>query len=209
MRLKLASLGRSLPRAGLIGAFAAGTLCLALAAQAEGLRLGGSGAKSRAALFRSQVALLDGKLSQQYSNSSRLKPGTGQDGVLRAHYSGRYRGQYLTMAKAAARKYGVPEDMFLKLVQRESGWNPDVVSSKGAVGLAQLLPATADRLGVDETDPQANLDGGARYLAMMFERFGSWRLALAAYNAGPQAVEAAGGIPDFEETQNYVAAILG
>jgi len=177
-------------------------------AASEGLKLGGS--SSRAALFRNQVALLDGKLSQQYSNSSRLKPGAGKDGATKVRYSGHYRGVYLDMAKAAAAKYGVPEGLFLKLVQQESGWNPDVVSAKGAVGLAQLMPDTADHLGVDETDPQSNLEGGARYLSMMYERFGSWKLALAAYNAGPEAVEAAGGaVPDFDETQSYVAAILG
>lgn len=184
-------------------------LCGAAApALAEGLRLGG-GAKSRTALFRSQVALLDGKLSDQYASSVRLKPGVDKDSVTRVKYSGRYRGQFLEMARNAARKYGVPEDLFLKLVQQESGWNPDVISPKGAVGLAQLMPTTADHLGVDETDPQSNLEGGARYLSMMFSRFGSWKLALAAYNAGPEAVEAAGGVPEYEETQNYVLAILG
>ncbi len=177
-------------------------------AMAEGLKLGGG--KSRSALFRNQVALLDGRLAQQYKNSARLKPGADKaENVSNLRYSGRYRGLYLDMAKAAAAKYGVPEDLFLKLVQQESGWNPDVVSAKGAVGLAQLMPDTADHLGVDETDPQSNLEGGARYLSMMYERFGSWKLALAAYNAGPEAVEAAGGVPDFDETQSYVAAILG
>ncbi len=187
-------------------------VALALAAAspvlAEGLTLG-SGGKSRAALFKSQLALLDGKLSQQYANSVRLKPGAGKGATVTVRYSGHYRGLYLDAAKAAARKYGVPEDLFLKLVQQESGWNPDVVSAKGAVGLAQLMPGTANLLGVDETDPQANLNGGARYLSMMFSRFGSWKLALAAYNAGPDAVDAAGGIPNFDETKNYVAAILG
>lgn len=177
-------------------------------AQAEGLKLS-TGGKTRSSLLRSQFALLDGRLSQQYANSVRLQPGAGKDSTVNVRYSGSYRGEYLAMAKAAARKYGVPEDMFLKLVQRESGWNPGAVSAKGAVGLAQLMPGTAAHLGVDETDPKANLDGGARYLSMMFTRFGSWKLALAAYNAGPQAVEAAGGIPNFEETQNYVTAILG
>lgn len=177
-------------------------------AQAEGLKLG-SGGKSRSSLLRSQFALLDGRLSQQYANSVRLKPGAGKDSSVNVRYSGSYRGEYLAMAKAAARKYGVPEDMFLKLVQQESGWNPGAVSPRGAVGLAQLMPGTAEHLGVDETNPKDNLEGGARYLSMMFTRFGSWKLALAAYNAGPQAVEAAGGIPNIEETQNYVAAILG
>ena len=174
---------------------------------AEGLKFGSNTYKSRAALFRSQVALLDGKLSGQYSNAA-LKRSDDHD-VSRLQYSGKYRGLYLEMAKSAARKYGVPEDLFLRLVQQESGWNPNAVSPKGAVGLAQLMPSTADLLGVDETDPQSNLEGGARYLSMMYARFGSWKLALAAYNAGPEAVDSAGGVPDYSETQDYVAAILG
>ena len=178
------------------------------AAQAEGLTFGGT--KSRAAVFRSQIALLDGRLSQQYANSDRLKPDTGDGaGVSHLRYSGQYRGLYLVMAKAAAKKYGVPEAMFLKLVQQESGWNQGAVSAKGAVGLTQLMPETASRMGVDQTDPKDNLEGGARYLSMMYDRFGSWKLALAAYNAGPEAVDSAGGVPDFEETKSYVLAILG
>ncbi len=103
----------------------------------------------------------------------------------------------------------MPEDLFLRLVQRESGWNIHAVSSKGATGLAQLMPGTAETLGVDISDPQQNLEGGARYLRMMFDRFGTWKLALAAYNAGPLAVEEHDGIPPYEETKNYVKAILG
>lgn len=183
---------------------------LADSALAEGLRLGG-GTSNRMSLFSNQTALLDGKLATQYSGSERLKPKPfGDDAEAgRVTYSGKYRGMYLETARAAAARHGVPADMFLKLVTRESGWNPGAVSPKGAVGLAQLMPETASLLGVDPTDPEDNLDGGARYLRMMFDRFGSWRLALAAYNAGPQAVEAAGGIPDYAETQAYVAYILG
>ena len=195
-------------RSALGGMVAIGLALGAAEAMAEGLKLGGKG--NRSAAFRSQVALLDGRLSQQYSTSSRLKPGAGKEvDVTLLRYSGRYKGEYLDLARAAARKHGVPEDLFLRLVQRESGWNPGVVSSKGAMGLAQLMPGTAALLAVDPTDPQANLEGGARYLAMMYGKFGSWKLALAAYNAGPKAVEDAGGIPDYEETRNYVAAILG
>jgi len=178
-------------------------------ALAEGLKFGANSHKSRTAVFRSQVALLDGKLADQYSNVSLNRSGAGDGDVTRLHYSGKYRGLYLEMAKSAARKYGVPEALFLRLVQQESGWNPNALSPKGAVGLAQLMPETADHLGVDETDPQSNLEGGARYLSMMYARFGTWKLALAAYNAGPEAVEAAGGVPDYKETQKYVAAILG
>ena len=190
-------------------------LSLALAAgpcataQAEGLMLGG-GSSNRGNLFRSQTSLLDGRLSEQYATSDRLKPGAGKaDKAAVKRYSGNYKGKFLTLAKAAARQHNIPEDLFLRLVQQESGWNQGAVSPKGAVGLAQLMPGTAARLGVDATDPQQNLEGGARYLAMMYKRFGSWRLALAAYNAGPGAVEQYGGIPPFAETKGYVAAILG
>ena len=182
---------------------------MASVAGAEGLRLGG-GSSNRDSLFSSQTRLLDGRLSEQYATSDRLKPGAGKaDKAAVKRYSGNYKGQFLTMAKAAARKHGVPEDLFLRLVQQESGWNHGAVSSKGAMGLAQLMPGTAARLGVDASDPEQNLEGGARYLAMMYSRFGSWRLALAAYNAGPQAVEKDGGIPPYAEPKGYVAAILG
>ena len=190
------------------------TLSLGFAdlASAEGLKLSGS-SKNRNALFKSQTALLDGKLSKQYEFSARLKPNAPKAGVTTTtavpRYKGNYKGAYLEVAKAAARKHGVPEDLFLRLVQQESGWNPHAVSHAGATGLAQLMPGTAAKLGVDAKDPHQNLDGGARYLAMMYAKFGSWRLALAAYNAGPAAVEKHGGIPPFAETKNYVKAILG
>ena len=188
------------------------TFSIPAMAQAEGLRLIGS-KKNRGAMLASQMALLDGRLASQYDGSSRLKPNfkKGEDvsSDTSPRFSGRYKGAYLEVAKAAARKHGVPEDLFLRLVQQESGWNPHAVSHAGATGLAQLMPGTAAKLGVDATDPHQNLDGGARYLAMMYAKFGSWRLALAAYNAGPAAVEKHGGIPPFAETKNYVKAILG
>jgi soluble lytic murein transglycosylase-like protein len=113
------------------------------------------------------------------------------------------------MARLAARKHGIPEDLFLRLVQQASGWNPSARSHKGALGLAQLMPGTASRLGVDPSDPEQNLDGGARYLSQQYARFRSWKLALAAYNAGPGAVEKHGGVPPYTETRNYVKVIWG
>ena len=110
---------------------------------------------------------------------------------------------------AAARRHAIPEDLFARLVQRESAWNPAARSHKGAHGLAQLMPDTARLLGVNSADPAQNLDGGARYLRRMYDKFGTWELALAAYNAGPGAVERHGGIPPFAETRGYVRAILG
>mgnify|MGYP006377136615 FL=1 len=197
-----------------LGVTLAATLALVApsAASAEGLKLSGS-TKSRSALLKSQMAMLDGRLADQYDGSVRLTPngkkaGNDTDGPI-PRYRGNYKGEYLEVAKAAARKHDVPEDLFLRLVQRESGWNIYAVSSKGATGLAQLMPDTAEHLGVDINDPKENLEGGARYLKMMYDRFGTWKLALAAYNAGPGAVEASDGIPPYEETKNYVLAILG
>jgi soluble lytic murein transglycosylase-like protein len=183
--------------------------CLVLAGAADANETASS--KSRMLLFESQTRVLDGRAAVQYSNSSRLLPQSlnipGREGI--PNFSGRYSGEWLAVARSAARRYNVPEDLFLRLVQQESGWNPRAVSHKGATGLAQLMPATARRLGVDMHDPRQNLEGGARYLRMMYDRFGSWRLALAAYNAGPEAVEQHGGVPPYSETRNYVRAILG
>ncbi len=118
-------------------------------------------------------------------------------------------GVYQDMARAAARKHDVPEDLFLRLVRTESGFHPTAKSHKGAIGLAQLMPFTAQQLGVNPHDPKENLEGGARYLSQQYRRFGDWRLALAAYNAGPGAVEQYSGVPPYDETRNYVKAILG
>jgi soluble lytic murein transglycosylase-like protein len=163
--------------------------------------------RSRAAIFENQSRLLDGRLSQQYQFSARLRPQT--DIEIIPSFRGSYSGPYLAVARAAADRNGVPQDLFLRLVQQESGWNTQAVSSKGAIGLAQLMPGTATDLGVDPTDPSANLDGGARYLATQYRRFGNWRLALAAYNAGPEAVAEHNDVPPFAETQDYVRRILG
>ena len=122
---------------------------------------------------------------------------------------GRYDGPWLVVARSVAQRHGIPEDLFLRLVQQESGWNTGALSHKGAIGLAQLMPDTAAALGVDPADPASNLDGGARYLRIQFDAFGSWPLALAAYNAGPGAVLEYGGIPPYAETQGYVQAIWG
>ncbi len=98
--------------------------------------------------------------------------------------------------------------LFRANIEVESGYRQDAVSSAGAIGLGQLMPATARDLGVDPRDPIQNLDGSARYLAMMLEAFGDPRLALAAYNAGPDAVRQYGGIPPYRETQNHVVRVM-
>lgn len=168
--------------------------------------------QSRAKLFAKKTSVLDNRASSQYANSVRLQPRDvivpGAPGSV-PRFAGKYRGQYLSVARQAARKNGIPEDLFLRLVQQESGWNPKALSHKGAIGLAQLMPATARSLRVNPNDPVQNLEGGARYLATQYRKFRSWRLALAAYNAGPGAVEKHGGVPPYRETQGYVRAILG
>ena len=112
-------------------------------------------------------------------------------------------------AREAAIRHGIDPDLFERLVNQESRFKPNLTSSAGAYGPAQLMPGTAKDLGVDINDPLQNLDGGARYFKAQLNKFGSNELALAAYNAGPGAVAKYGGIPPFKETQNYVSAILG
>lgn len=97
--------------------------------------------------------------------------------------------------------------LFQALVRVESGFDPAAVSPAGARGLAQLMPDTARALEVDIDDPLQNLDGGARYLLAQMARFRALDLALAAYNAGPEAVETYGGIPPYAETRAYVARV--
>jgi soluble lytic murein transglycosylase-like protein len=185
------------------------TAVIASAAGADSLSLS---SKNRMAIFEKQSRVLDQRATTQYEFSQRLLPDSVRAvgaGMGSPRYTGNYRGEYYEMARAAARRHNVPEDLFLRLVQQESGWNPSAVSHKGAIGLAQLMPGTADLLRVNPHDPAQNLEGGARYLRAQYERFRDWRLALAAYNAGPEAVEKHDGIPPFDETRTYVARVWG
>ena len=116
---------------------------------------------------------------------------------------------YVAAAIRIAEKYDLPPSVFLSLVQRESNFNPRAVSPRGAVGLGQLMPGTAQELGVDPRDPEANLDASARYLKQQITRFGSIPIALAAYNAGPGRVAKSGNqVPNIRETQEYVSDIM-
>ncbi len=109
---------------------------------------------------------------------------------------------------AAARQHNLDPRLMAALVWSESGFNASVTSPAGAIGLAQLMPGTAEGLGVDPWNPQENLEGGARYLKTQLDRFGTPELALAAYNAGPGRVERSGGIPQIAETQAYVSVVM-
>ena len=116
---------------------------------------------------------------------------------------------YLPLIREAEARYRLPPRLLQALIWAESRFNPLAVSPAGAAGLAQLMPATARELGVaNRHDPQENIEGGARYLKQMLDRFGSVHLALAAYNAGPGAVTKAGGIPRNRETPGYVRSVL-
>ena len=107
-------------------------------------------------------------------------------------------------------KYGVDPDMGRAIMGRESQGQTDAVSPKGASGLFQLMPGTAKDMGVDPRIPEQNIEGGMKYYRKMLDQFnGDHQLALAAYNAGPAAVQHYGGVPPFKETQDYVPAILG
>lgn len=116
---------------------------------------------------------------------------------------------YATMLIDAARRYDVSPNLLAALVARESAWQPTVVSAKGAIGLAQLMPATARALAVDPRNAASNLNGAAHYLRQMLDLFdGDVERALAAYNAGPRRVLTAGGVPPIRETQAYVSTII-
>lgn len=128
---------------------------------------------------------------------------------IRGGPSGFRRAAYLPHVYAAETQFALPAGLLDALIWTESRYNPLAVSKAGAAGLGQLMPGTAKELGVvNRFDPQANLSGAARYLRQMLDRFGSIHLALAAYNAGPGAVERARGIPLNGETPAYVRNVL-
>jgi soluble lytic murein transglycosylase-like protein len=114
------------------------------------------------------------------------------------------------LIEQAARRHGLEPALVEAVVAVESGFRPDAVSRKGAIGLMQLMPGTAAELGVgDPFDPDANLDGGSRYLSrLLAEHRGDLRKALAAYNAGPGAVRRHEGVPPYPETRGYVDRVL-
>jgi soluble lytic murein transglycosylase-like protein len=114
----------------------------------------------------------------------------------------------LELADAAADKYGLPRELVRSVMAAESGMSVAALSPKGAIGLMQLMPGTAQVLGVNPYDPAQNVDAGARYLRDLLEKYNyGLRHALAAYNAGPGAVDKYNGIPPYRETIDYISRI--
>lgn len=116
---------------------------------------------------------------------------------------------YAALFQAAGQRHGIDPRILSAVAKVESGYNPNAVSSAGAQGLMQFMPATAAGMGIDPLDPAQAIDGAARYLSTQQRDFGSLELALAAYNAGPGAVRRHGGVPPYAQTQAYVQKVMG
>jgi soluble lytic murein transglycosylase-like protein len=154
---------------------------------------------------RSPAAAAGASFDQQLADAAGVQsatPATASAGSANVPYE--------QLSDSAASKYGIDRAVLKGLIKQESGFNPNAGSPAGAQGLTQLMPGTAASLGVSDVhDPAQAIDAGAHYLRMQLDRFGGdYSKALAAYNAGPGAVQRFGGIPPYSETRNYVQNVL-
>jgi soluble lytic murein transglycosylase-like protein len=173
-------------------------------AQIQAMIGGPAAAPSAIPATGTQPASFQGELQRaQAAQSSGAAAGSG--GALAGSVS-----QYDADIEAAAARHGVPAALLKGLIRAESNFNPSARSPAGALGLTQLMPGTAAGLGVTNAlDPKQAIEGGAKYLGQQLRAFGGdVQKALAAYNAGPGAVQRFGGIPPYTETRNYVSRVL-
>ena len=184
---------RILPDAGgaasTTGAGSTNRLALAASLAAAGLSPSSAVASATSSSAVTSLAQLDTRTTGQ--------SGTIPDGV-----------PYKDLFVAAGKKYGLDPRLLAAMGKIESNFRPDAVSGAGAVGVMQFMPATAKGMGFDPHDPAQSIDAAGRYLRAQLNRFGTVQLAVAAYNAGPAAVQRAGGVPDNSETRNYGPKIL-
>ena len=176
--------------------------------------------RRRVSLFAGLCLLLSCSMPLAASAGQRTVPATKETiaayaSVLRTYNPQMPEWQSKDLARhllISAKKEKLDANMLAAIVTVESSWNTSAVSYAGAIGLGQLMPGTAARLGVNPRDPVQNLQGAAKYLRGLLERFGAKRnryaLVFAAYNAGPKAVSEYGGIPPYSETQHYVVKVL-
>lgn len=151
-------------------------------------------------------------LTQFNSSGTKLDSYVSDDVIGSVAYEKSLAGanKYAAIIKQASITHNVPEKLIASVMKQESNFNPSAVSNAGAQGLMQLMPKTAQYLGVSNAlDPEQNIMAGAKYLRQMLDKFDNDpTLALAAYNAGPSRVTKYGGVPPFKETQNYVKKVM-
>jgi soluble lytic murein transglycosylase-like protein len=163
-------------------------------------------------MFQVMIKLLERALDGKSlgSDLEELNPSSTSNLSAPSSSSSLNGGDFESLIQQASQKYGVDADLVKAVIHNESAFNPSAISSAGAMGLMQLMPATAAGLGVnDPMDPSQNIDGGTKLLRELLNQFGgNLTNTLAAYNAGPGAVQQYGGIPPYQETQTYVRRVL-